>query len=1400
MARKPNIIWSPWPGSQQKFLSCPVWECLLEGPRGGGKCVKSSSYVATDTGWRRIDSLSISDMVYGQDAKLYPVTGVFPQGKKTEYKLTLQDGREVISGDEHLWLVKDKILKDKVVSTIEMYEKGITTGQGRSKCYKYRIPNCEPLHWKEKVLPIKPYFLGCLISEGTLTTRTPKIATSNKFILDMFKEEFSEFEFSYDKSTQNNYTIVDIGRGGISFPNVPKRDKHGRRNRLTEALEYLKINVKCHDKFIPEIYKHGSIQQRLDLLSGLMDTDGCISCTGYSEFTSASKQLVNDFAYVARSLGIRCKIGKDKRVNRKIEIRGKTYTSGLIYRVYINTSMVLAKDPQKVKNALKKKTTNASKYVSIVKVEKLNKKSDMICIAVNSPDHTYIIEDFIVTHNTDSLIMDFAQEVGKGHGADYKGVILRQATTELGDVIAKTKKWIPRIFPLAKYNGTTKTWTFPDGEVLWLTYARTDDDYYRFHGQQIQYFGFEELTNWPTPSLYLKLMSCNRSSVPGIPLKYRSTCNPSGPGHCVPYGEVLTPTGWKDIWECKLNDPVFTVDKNGQLKLSKVEQFHQMKYTGEMVSVRKRGLNLNCTPEHRMPKLGGTSKTRGSAFTLLPFNELPNQAYILRSVKWEGEDLPGFKPKIYPTRKRKLKQPSYLSIEHFAEFMGWFISEGYVVDRDKTVGISQTKPQYRKAIKFLLDKCGFVQSWSKIGVLLCAPDHWNYFRRFGKCRDKFIPTQLKKAKPEILRILFNALMKGDGHWTNNEPDNGALSGEYYTTSKQLSDDVSEIALKLGYCVYTSFRQRENRKGLSYTVYFKTTDLGCSIIQTGMGRYSNRSQFDHSDVELIPFDGQVCCIGVKNTNSFILRQKGTVWISGNSWVKQRFIDVAPAGKIYNEEINFEYPDKNGKMIQERKIVQRTRVQSFTSENKSLMEADPLYMAKISALTQDNEMLRKAWIEGSWDLLMGGFFTDVWDHKIHVINTFQPPKSWKLIRSFDWGSSRPWAVTYGFETNGEQPDVLPEENIPYIPKGSVIICNEIYGWNGNANEGDMATSQEIAERVLLMDNSMLTEYGLRTIPGPADTSIYAVQDGTSIGANLSTHGCRWTKAYKGPGSRIAGWAIIRQMLGAAKRGALETPHLYFFPQAQHHIRTLPLLQRDKVRPEDVFSDSEDHCFVYDTEIITENGIEKIGDLVNTTGKVLSVNGNFVPYKNCRLTQKQVNVIQVTFSDGYSVVCTSDHKFLTTKGFIKAKNLLILLDTYCILSQPKKIKGGSLCENELEKFKFCQKQNKNLTEKLITNAVITFKKMAVGFTELFGCVIKEKFQKGFMYITKMKINPIINLKTWLYCTTTNIYHYTKQDIKDQSQNKLWMQRQSGIKVQKEKNGITNIMKTQKRHYMKK
>jgi len=408
---------------------------------------------------------------------------------------------------------------------------------------------------------------------------------------------------------------------------------------------------------------------------------------------------------------------------------------------------------------------------------------------------------------TDVLLMDFAQGVGRGYGQDYRGLLLREATTELGDIISKTKKWFPQMFPTAKYNASRKIWTFEDGETLWLNYARTEDDYWQYHGHEYPWIGWEELTNHAVPTVYLKMMSCNRCSNPDIPRKYRATCNPSGPGH-------------------------------------------------------------------------------------------------------------------------------------------------------------------------------------------------------------------------------------------------------------------------------------------------------------------------------------------------------------QWVKQRFINKGRSCTIHRDEFG----------------QTRSHIQSQLSENEALLGADPLYMEKLMAMTADDKMLRDAWVHGSWDLITGGFFTDVWNPNIHILRPFDIPKSWHLHRSFDWGSSRPWAVTYGFEANGEQPDM---DGVPYIPPGSIIVPDELYGWTGVVNEGDRALSSEIADRTLAVDKNLEGEYGIRVIPGPADTSIWTVTDGASIAAELSRHGCRWTKAYKGSGSRIAGWSLIRQMLGAAKRRDLEKPHLYFFDRAEHHIRTLPIMQRDKRKPEDIDTELEDHA---------------------------------------------------------------------------------------------------------------------------------------------------------------------------------------------------------------------------------
>jgi len=77
-------------------------------------------------------------------------------------------------------------------------------------------------------------------------------------------------------------------------------------------------------------------------------------------------------------------------------------------------------------------------------------------------------------------------------------------------------------------------------------------------------------------------------------------------------------------------------------------------------------------------------------------------------------------------------------------------------------------------------------------------------------------------------------------------------------------------------------------------------------------------------------------------------------------------------------------------------------------------------------------------------------------------------------------------------------------------------------------------------------------------------------------MASHGCHWKRAYKGSGSRVAGLALMRQMLSASKRGDLEKPGLYFFDRARHHLRTFPTLQYDEKKSEDVDSDQEDHCY--------------------------------------------------------------------------------------------------------------------------------------------------------------------------------------------------------------------------------
>ena len=97
---------------------------------------------------------------------------------------------------------------------------------------------------------------------------------------------------------------------------------------------------------------------------------------------------------------------------------------------------------------------------------------------------------------TDTLLMDFAQHVGQGFGAAWRGILFRQSYPQLAEIVVRSKKWFNQIFPGAGYNKNEHIWTWPTGEELLFRYMDSPDDYWNYHGHQYPWIGWEEITQW----------------------------------------------------------------------------------------------------------------------------------------------------------------------------------------------------------------------------------------------------------------------------------------------------------------------------------------------------------------------------------------------------------------------------------------------------------------------------------------------------------------------------------------------------------------------------------------------------------------------------------------------------------------------------------------------------------------------------------------------------------------------------------------------------------------------------------------------------------------------------------------------------------------------------------------
>ena len=361
-----------------------------------------SELIATPDGFVEMGSLKVGDEIWNPDGNTTKVLEIYEQGFKDVYQLELADGRTVRCGANHLWEVicANNHFKHKVYKTHDLLTNGlfneITVNGKKYNSYKYYLPPVSPIAYSEKPQNIPAYTLGALLGDGALTKRTPKISSIDKEILDKIQKQLGDgFEFKYDPTTTCEYRIVDKER--FLHKSEFKNGQYGV-NRLHRWLEELDLCVSCQYKYIPDNYKYGSIEQRYELIRGLMDTDGYISNDGSMSFVNTSKQLVDDFMEVLRSLGIICTVSKRAPGKGGIQNGREIFGTRFSYVVYIKGNpdiFYLSRKRNRIK--INRKFSNK---VAITNIKYLGEQERQRCILVDNPNHLYVTRDYIPTHNS----------------------------------------------------------------------------------------------------------------------------------------------------------------------------------------------------------------------------------------------------------------------------------------------------------------------------------------------------------------------------------------------------------------------------------------------------------------------------------------------------------------------------------------------------------------------------------------------------------------------------------------------------------------------------------------------------------------------------------------------------------------------------------------------------------------------------------------------------------------------------------------------------------------------------------------------------------------------------------------------------------------------------------------
>ena len=533
-----EMFWTPQPGPQVEAITCPADQVLLGGPRGGGKALLYQALISTPFGWTKLKNLKLGSQITNPvTGGVQRVIGIYPQGEKEFYKVTMDDGAQVYASGDHLWsfklpnrmrpLTKKSRQREYAIKHLGAAvpdERWLNLRVGRTEDlaqyiregFNPRIPLTEPVLYtaNHRIGSVDPYLIGLYIGDGCYNSLT--ITSCDDEIRDYLKENGWN-PVGSDKHTDGK---------PMSWALPPAKRKNLDAWLRNHGMRY----SRSWEKFLPDYVLTAPIEFRVSLLQGLMDSDGYVDDRGRCYYTTTSRCLADDIQNLVRGLGGKAYM---RLKHPTYTYKGEKKQGRDAYEILIQLKKTSSLFRLSRKKARCTDSWNGGYEMmqKVVSVEPVGKR-DCACIQVDSVYGLFITNDFIVTHNT-SVIVGAHIKGALKHKHAWNGLIIRRKYKEFREIRRQFDELILlHGLPAKRSGGETQMGyiKFTNGAMITLA-AITDlemaDDFIGFAYTRID---IDEAPNMPFIGPLMDTLTGSLRSVHGVPCQLFLTGNPGGPG------------------------------------------------------------------------------------------------------------------------------------------------------------------------------------------------------------------------------------------------------------------------------------------------------------------------------------------------------------------------------------------------------------------------------------------------------------------------------------------------------------------------------------------------------------------------------------------------------------------------------------------------------------------------------------------------------------------------------------------------------------------------------------------------------------------------------------------------------------------------------------------------------